>query len=71
MEEARVAGVAGAEMYRAALAGFGGATSPLLADASAYDILAWFKENVVNLSEVLWILVHFHVLRIYARPLGS
>ena len=34
-----------------ALAGFGGATSPLPADAFAYGILAWFKENVVKLPE--------------------
>jgi len=51
LEEARVAGVAAAELYRVALAGFSGATSPLPADASAYGILAWFKENVAKLPE--------------------
>ena len=40
LEEAWVAGVSATELYRAALAGFGGATSPLPADASAYGILA-------------------------------
>ena len=51
LEEAWVAGVSVAELYRAALAGFGGATSPLPADASAYGILAWFKENVAKLPD--------------------
>ena len=40
LEEARVASVLAAELYRAALAGYGGATSPLPADASAYGILS-------------------------------
>ena len=51
LEEARVASVLAAELYRAALASFGGATSPLPADACAYGILAWFKENVAKLPE--------------------
>ena len=46
-----VAGVAAAELYRTTLAGFGGATSPLPADASAYGILAWFKENVAKMPK--------------------
>jgi len=51
LEEAWIAGVSATELYRMALASFGGATSPLPADASAYAILAWFEENVVKLSE--------------------
>ena len=40
LEEAQVASVLGVDLYQTALAGFGGATSPLLADASIYGILA-------------------------------
>ena len=39
LEEAWIAGVSAAELYRTALAGFGGATSPLPAGTSAYGIL--------------------------------
>ena len=62
MEEARVAGVAADELYQAALAGFGGATSPLPADASAYGILAWFKENVAKLLKFVGDAMDFGVL---------
>ena len=40
LEEVRVAGVSTIELYWMALAGFGGETSPLPADASAYGIVA-------------------------------
>ena len=45
-----------------ALAGFGGATSPLLADASASGILAWFKENVAKLPEFVRDAIDFGAL---------
>ena len=40
LEEAQVASVLAVQLYRMALAGFGGATSPLPADASTDGILA-------------------------------
>jgi len=39
LEEARAASVLAVELYRVALASFGGATSPLPAGTSAYGIL--------------------------------
>jgi hypothetical protein len=38
LEDARAAGVVAAELYQSALAGFGGTTSPLPADASALGV---------------------------------
>ena len=69
-----VAGVSAAELYRAALASYGGATSPLPADASTYGILARFKENVAKLPEFVGGAMDFGALScatISARILGS
>lgn len=40
-----------AELYQSALAGFGGATSSLPADASALGVFARFKENIAKLPD--------------------
>lgn len=61
-EEAWAAGAAAAELYRAALAGFGGTSSPLPADASTLDIFAWFKENIAKLPEFIGGAMDFSVL---------
>ena len=74
LEEARVAGVSAAQLYRVALAGFGGATSPLLANASAYGILGRSKENVAKLLEFVGGAMDFGALScatIFVRTLGS
>ena len=73
-EEARVASVLATELYRATLHGYGGATSPLPAHASAYGIHSWFKENVAKLLEFVRGAMDFGALScatISARTLGS
>ena len=74
LEEACVVGVSAAELYRVALAGYGSATSPLPVDASAYGILARFKENFAKLPEFVRGAMDFGALScatISARTLGS
>jgi len=74
LEEERVAGVSATELYRAFLSGYGGSTSPLSADAFAYGILAWFKENIAKLPEFVGGTMDFGMLlcaTISARILGS
>lgn len=51
LKEARNVGTSAAKVYQVALAGFGGATSPLLVDASTYGIFAWLRENFAKLPE--------------------
>lgn len=51
LEEAKTTGLAAAEMYHAALADFGGVTSSLPADASAFTIFGWTRSNFVKLPE--------------------
>ena len=62
LEEACVAGVTTAELYQAALGGFGGATSQLPSDASALGIFAWFKENITRLPDFVGGAMDFGVL---------
>lgn len=39
------------ELYQAALAAFGGVTSPLPTDASALHVFTWFKDNIAKLPD--------------------
>lgn len=51
LEDACAAGVAVAELYQSALAGFGGMTSLLPANASTLGVFGWFKENLAKLPD--------------------
>jgi len=62
LEEARAAGLSVAEMYQSALASFGGVTSPLSADASAYGVFTWLKANFAKLLEFVGSTMDFGAL---------
>lgn len=49
LDEAKTLGVATTEAYTAALAGFGGVTSSLLADASVSGLFGWLSANFAKL----------------------
>lgn len=62
LEEAKATGLATAGMYQVALNGFGGATSPLPADASTFGVFAWMKSNFAKLPEFIGGAVEFGAL---------
>ena len=51
LDEAKAVGVSIAEMYTSVLAGFGGVTSSLPADASAFGVFLWMKSNFSKLPD--------------------
>jgi hypothetical protein len=49
LEEAKAVGLSVAKLFIGVLGEFGGVTSPLLFEPSAYDIFAWMKSNFTKL----------------------
>lgn len=62
LDEVRVVRLFAAKTYQSALAGFGGATSTLPADASAYAILSCLKANFAKLPEFVGGAIDFGAL---------
>lgn len=62
LDDARAAGVFAVEAYQSALARFGGVTSSLPPDASAYGLFSWLKENFLQLPDFVGGAVDFGAL---------
>lgn len=62
LEDAKAVGLAAAELYIGALGQFGGTTSSLPPDPSAFSILSWMRANFAKLPDFVGGVVDFGAL---------
>ena len=62
LEDAKSIGLATAELYVGALDQFGGSTSPLPSDPSAFNIFSWMKANFLKLPDFVGGAIDFGAL---------